>query len=246
MRSAIYKGKVFHKRFAPRVHSFSYPLYMVMLDLDELEDVQNISRLCGQAWWSPLRFKRSDFHGDPNQSIKSEVYLTVKDQLGIELDGPVHVLNQWRCFGFNFNPLSTYYCFSRDGSRLVAVVAEVTNTPWLERRAYALPITDAENEVSFDKDFTVSPFNPINLRYRWLSTRPDSHLSIKIDTYHNQTHSFYAAMSLERTELSKRSLRRIVSTFPFSTYRVVSAIYWEALKLYLKGVPFLGKDKRLA
>lgn len=243
MRSAIYGGDVFHCRFLPKVHKFKYRMSMMYLDCDELDDVCKLSFWCGKQWFHLCRYKREDFHGDPSLSVKQAVYETVKQRLGLSLDGPVRALTNWRFLGFNFNPLATYYCFDKSGEQLVAVLAEVTNTPWLERKAYALPVEGNMLDVRFEKDFTVSPFNPVNMDYHWRSSYPDTHLNIHIDAYHHQTLKLTAALSLTKQELSKQSLGKMARSMFTSAISVVAAIHWQALKLFIKGVPFLGKDK---
>ena len=241
--SAIFQGVVFHHRHHPKEHKFNYKMAMMYLDLDEIESVLSISPYCGRKWYHPLRFKREDFHGNPEITIKEAIYKTVKTQLNIDLVGPVRVLSHWRVLGFNFNPLSTYYCFDCTGEKLVAVVAEVTNTPWLERKAYALAAKNDKVQVDFDKGFTVSPFNPVNMKYQWCSSLPGSHLDIRIDTYHNSKLRFNANLKMHRQELTKASVKGLVVGVPTSAYAVVFSIYWQALKLFIKGVPFLGKNK---
>lgn len=243
MRSAIYRGDVFHSRYLPKKHQFNYQMSMMYLDCDELDDISALSFWCGTRWFNPFRFKREDFHGDPSITVKEAVYETVQQQLGLSLSGPVRALTNWRFFGFNFNPLATYYCFDQSGEELVAIVAEVTNTPWLERKAYTFLVEENELDVRFNKGFTVSPFNPVNMDYHWRSTYPDTHLNIHIDAYHGQVLKLKAALSLTREELSKRSLANMAFGVSTSAIRVAGAIYWQALKLFVKGVPFLGKDK---
>lgn len=242
--SALYHGRVYHERISPKKHRFSYRVFMLYVDLDELQDVCRLSKLCSERWWSPLRYKRLDFLKHDEPDLKKAVYSLVKQQLGMNLEGPVRVLGQWRCFGFNFNPLLTYYCFDKTGTQLQAVVAEVTNTPWLERKAYAFASAPEATQVDFEKEFTVSPFNPVNMTYKWGSSLPDDHLTISIDTYQAKNKVFFASMRLERLSFSRKNIAFSLMTFPFSTMSVVLGIYWQALKLFLKGVPFLGKDKR--
>jgi len=243
--SAIYRGKVTHARLLPKKHSFTYDIYMLYTDLDELDQIISGSRLLSYSW-SPLQFKREDFHGDPKQSVKSEVLRTVKEQSDIDVHGPVIALANWRCFGFNFNPVVFYYCFDSDGITLQALVAEVTNTPWFERHAYVLDpgaLKRGAFTTHFDKRFTVSPFNPVNMQYKWESAYPAESLFVRIKNYSKDSLVFHAVLSLERTELNANSLRRILLSFPMMSLKVAVSIYWQAMKLFLKGIPFLGKDK---
>ena len=246
MRSAFYHGWVTHKRFSPKVHGFRYRVFSMYFDLDELSSLLSVSRWISRSPMAFIGFNRKDFHGDESKPIRDEVYKTVKQQTGIELEGPVAVLSNWRCLGFNFNPLSTYYCFDREGLNLVAVLAEVTNTPWHERHAYAMDVRAAgANKIEFDKTFTVSPFNPIDMQYRWSNSTPDRHLRIGIENLVRGKKVFSASMNLRREEITSKSTRFIVFAYPLMTFKVVVAIYWQALKIYFKKIPFLGKDKLL-
>jgi DUF1365 family protein len=249
MNSAIYVGKVFHSRLLPKKHSFSYRVFMSFLDLDEIDDVLAEFRLLSERSFSPLQVKREDFHGDPSTSIKQAVLDTVFQRTGKRLNGKVCALINLRCFGFNFNPLVVYYCFSEVNDELEAIVAEVTNTPWLERHAYVLDIdptsTGRHQSFDFDKQFTVSPFNPVNMQYQWKSSLPDKTLSVSINTVQDTTQVFRAMLTLHRTELNSQNLRKVLISFPFITLKVVLAIYWQAFRLFLKGIPFLGKNKRM-
>jgi DUF1365 family protein len=219
-------------------------VYQVYLDVDEIDQVKGVSRLCGTSRWSPLRFIRKDFHGENSLSVKEAVYKTVAEQTGKALSGPVGVLANWRCFGFNFNPLTTYFCFDQSGSRVEAVLAEVTNTPWMERHAYVLTADD-DGSVSafFEKKFTVSPFNPVNMHYDWYCSQIGEDVSIRIKNYFENEKIFHASMGLQRLEFSKKNIHRLLLHFPVMSLQVVLAIYWQALRLFLKKVPFLGKDK---
>jgi len=247
MESALYVGKVFHERLKPKQHRFSYKVYQIYLDLDELDDVSRVSKLLGQKAWLPVKFVRKDFHGDTSISVKQSVYKTVYEQTGLRLDGPVRVLCNWRCFGFNFNPLSTYFCFDQRGEKLVSVVAEVTNTPWLERHAYVLkPNNDGNVAQEFDKAFTVSPFNPLNMRYDWFCSKPNEKINIRINNFQENTKVFGAAMVLERRALNAENIQKMLLHFPIMSLQVVLAIYWQALRLFIKKIPFLGKDKVLS
>lgn len=274
MRSGIYKGWVSHRRFSPKKHAFRYRVFMMYLCLRELDDVLSMSSLWSTKRFSIARFKREDFHGDPNTDLDVAVKRTIESETGFRPEGDVCVLANLRYFGFNMNPLCTYYCFDKSGEHVEAILAEVTNTPWHERRAYVLDcrevasnssdannrkpkngVSNKENSVSnnkaskkwqsvtFKKDFTVSPFNPLDMQYNWRSSTPLQRLNLHIETMQNKKKITDATLRLQREEINAKSLTRAVMSFPFMTFKVAIAIYWQALLLALKGVPFLGKDK---
>ena len=257
MKSAIYQGKLRHRRFVPKAHQFNYDVFMMYLLLDEVEQVLNLSPLWSKSRFAPARFKREDFHGDPSLPLQEAVKNTVEKALGSRPQGPVAMLANLRYFGFNMNPLTTYYCFAEDGGSdkrsdrrpdresLCAIVAEVNNTPWDERHAYVLQCegkTQNQN-INFSKIFSVSPFNTLDMEYQWKSSYPGETLHIHIDNIQNNAKVLDATLSLKRKELSSAALNGIIMQHPFMTFKVLFAIYWQALKLVVKGVPFLGKDK---
>ena len=144
-----------------------------------------------------------------------------------------------RYFGYVMNPIACYYCFSEGEKRLEYVVAEVNNTPWNERHSYVLPGPAAGRwlRTQFDKTFHVSPFNPMAMRYRWRSNTPDSRLILHMETIERGAKTFDATLSLTAQTLSAANLNRHLLGYPLMTVKVVLAIYWQALRLYLKGVP---------
>jgi DUF1365 family protein len=163
--SAIYEGRVRHRRHAPRAHAFAYRMAQLYLDLGEVD------ALFRDRWlWSVDRpnlaeFRRSDFLGDPAQPLADAVRERVAIATGERPGGPVRLLSHLRYAGYSFNPVSFYYCHAADGA-LHSIVAEITNTPWKERHAYVLPVATADVRGralhwAFDKAFHVSPFLPM-------------------------------------------------------------------------------------
>jgi uncharacterized protein len=226
--SALYVGRVRHRRHAPRPHEFSYRLFMAYLDLAELDRA-----FAGRWLWSArrpalARFAREDHLGDPRVPLDEAVRALVERETGRRPAGPIRLLTHLRYFGYVFNPVSFYYCFDREGARVVNVVAEVNNTPWGERCCYVLA-TDATTK----KAMHVSPFMPMDLEYRWRFTQPAERLAVHMALTRNGEEVFHATLGMKREPLSNLILLR----HPFMTAKVIGAIYWQALKLWLKGVP---------
>ena len=248
--SAIYTGKVRHRRFSPKQHEFEYHVFMMYLDTREIEDVFSLSRFWSLKHFAPAQFKRSDFHLDkhnstqsPLPSIDESVRNTLESNLGTRPTGPIRMLVNLRYWGVNMNPISTYYCYDHSGNNLVAILAEVHNTPWNERHAYVLTGEDFSHKqhIDFPKKFHVSPFNPITMDYRWRSTTPNNTLALHLENWQHNQKVMDATMTLEREEISARALNVILIRFPWMTVKVISAIYWQALKLWWKGVPIFNR-----
>jgi hypothetical protein len=160
----------------------------------------------------------------------------------------VRLLTTLRTFGHNFNPVCFYYCIARGGGeRVEAVVAQVTNTPWGETHSYVLE-RDGEHSVmrdTMDKVFHVSPFIGMDHRYDWRVTEPNGNLLVHIDERgEDGERVFDATLSLERRQLTRSRMTRMLLRFPATSLRVVFLIYWNAIRLKLKGAPYHPHPER--
>lgn len=237
MHSAIYEGTIRHRRVAERAHEFRYGVGMAYLDLDEVGELAG-GRLT-RARPGIVRFRRSDYLGDPAVPLADAVRALVAERLGTAPQGPIRLLTHLRGFGHCFNPVSFYYCFAPGGERLEAIVAEVTNTPWGERHAYVLPRGDDAATVlggSFDKALHVSPFMGMDQRYSWRAPAPGPTLSLHIESSERGTRAFDATLKLRRKPLDRRTLAWISARYPVATVRMLALIYAHGLALKLKGV----------
>jgi DUF1365 family protein len=256
--SAIYTGRMRHRRHAPKVHEFEYGLNMLYLDLAELDQV-----FADRWFWStrgpaPVRFDRADHLGDATGDRAAPLDSCVRDLVERETGhrplGAIRLLTHPRYFGYGFNPVSFFYCFDTD-EQLQTVVAEVNNTPWGESTPYVLPIADSERvgaSSTFDltKRMHVSPFHPMEQRYRWSFRDPGDVLAVHMrnfdaDAAADAAPIFDATLVLERRPLTGPVLARALLGHPFMTAEVILGIHWQALKLWLKGVPVhTHPDKR--
>lgn len=240
--SAIYEGRVSHRRLAPKPHFFEYGLCQLYLDLDELE------RLFAGRWlWSTRRrnlaeFRRGDYLGAPDVPLAEAVRNLVRQCTGGSADGPIRLLTHLRYAGYVFNPVSFYYCFARDGVTLTSIVAEITNTPWKERHAYVLPVDAALRrgncwEWDFPKSFHVSPFAGMSRDYAWRFTVPEDSLRVQMLVLRDGERELEAHLDLRRRPITATGLARVLWRFPLMTAQVIGAIHWQALRLWLKGTP---------
>ncbi|MDH4872721.1 DUF1365 domain-containing protein [Pseudomonas sp. BN515] len=240
MNSGLYGGWVSHRRLAPYPHGFRYPIGMLYLDLAEQQQVLSISRLLRPRRLAPLCWRESDYlpawtrTGVP---LAEAVRALLHDALGEAPRGAIHLLTQPRSWGLSFNPVSFYFCHD-DIGRLAVIVCEVRNTPWRERHHYVLPVKPGEaHEFRIAKAFHVSPFLPLEMDYRmrFLATGPQLH--VHMENWRDGEKLFEARLSLQRQTLDAAGLRRHVLAFPWMSLRTLTSIYWQALRLLLKGTP---------
>jgi DUF1365 family protein len=215
---------------------------MLYLDLDELDQVFKTRWLWSSHGPNLAWFRREDYLGGAGCSLKDAVRATVSNADGPLPEGPIRMLTHLRYFGYCFNPVTFYYCFDPSGHHVQSIVAEITNTPWNERKAYVL-IPELDEPIGslhryrFPKNFHVSPFLPMDLDYDWRFQEPGENLDVHMTVKKDQEKLFDASLHLKSQPLNGQNLgRSLLSLLPM-TLKVVGAIYWEALRLRLKGIP---------
>lgn len=246
--SALYEGWVAHHRREPATHGFRYRVLFALLDVDDLPQALERHPLWSARRPAPVRFRRSDYLGDPDTPLAEAARDLVAQRTGRRPEGPVRLLTTPRFLGVGFNPVSFYYLYGADGTRLEAVIAEVTNTPWGERHAYVL-VSDGqarggELRGRFAKRLHVSPFMPMEQSYRLAVAPPDARLRLTITSEQAGRTVFSAGLDLRRRPLSRREMTRAMLVHPPSGVATLARIYWNALRLRLKGVSYFPPPAR--
>lgn len=274
LNSAIYTGQVRHRRFSPKAHDFTYKVFMVYLDLQELDTVFAQSR-----WWSKkrfniARFRRSDFFDrQEGESLYETISHWLEHENGRRPEGPIRMLTNLRYFGFIINPITCYYCFDSSGETLQTIILEVTNTPWGESCHYILNVDEfgdsfdskaivntkpvlntnavsnsqkaskTKRAIRFTKKMHVSPFQPMNLEYLWVGKKPAKDLLVHIDVQQDQQPIFDVTLTLKRQSMNRENMNGVLWRYPVMTLQVVMGIYWQALMLLIKRIPFYSIPK---
>jgi DUF1365 family protein len=238
MEPALYIGTLRHRRFEPKRHEFTYPVFQVFLDIDRLPELMAASPFTSYGRFNWAAFHERDHFGDASLPLRRRVEADAAAH-GVALPaGKIFLLTHLRYCGYVFNPVSFYYCFDSEVA-LHAILAEVNNTFGESHNYWVRPGGRCAKRLH------VSPFFSMAHDYRFHLTHPGPSLTAHMDVLDGETRCFDATLSLRRHPWNSREIARALLRFPLTTAKVTAAIHWEAARLWWKGVPVFTHPDRL-
>ncbi|MGO4440190.1 DUF1365 domain-containing protein [Rhizobium sp. RAF56] len=237
--SAIYEGDVLHVRHRPHAHRLRYRVFSLLLDLDELSDLSKSLRFFGYNSAAVFSFWDRDHGLGEAGGLNAWLSERLEDAGISSADMRIRVLCYPRIFGYVFNPLTVYFCEALSGD-CRAILYEVSNT-FGERHTYIIPVEHGGAGVerhTCRKRMYVSPFMPMDCTYGFDVRPPGEEVRIGIHEEDADGPLFFASFHGRRKALSDGALARVLFRYPLMTLKVIGAIHWEAMRIWLKGVPF--------
>lgn len=238
-RSCAYVGHVVHKRLVPRKHAFTYRVFALCLDVDEIDRLSATLRLFSRGRWNVLSFHDADHAAGTGELVGVHARALLAEADLARFGARIELVCYPRLLGYVFNPLSVYFGYDADGT-LGAIVYEVSNT-LKERKSYIVPVAGSQEpgviRQACDKDLCVSPFTAPEARYEFHILPPKDRIVVGVDLREQGEPVLKTHFRGTRAELSDRTIALLLLRYPLMTFKVMAAIHLEALKLWLKGVP---------
>ncbi len=245
INSSIYNGQVIHKRFKPKIHSFKYNVFSLLIDLSELETLDKQVNFFSYNRFNLTSFYDEDHGNRDGSSLISWVHENLKKNNIITDNIKIKILCYPRIFGFVFNPLSVFYVYNSN-ENLISILYEVKNT-FGEQHTYIFRVEKDTNLIqnNCSKKFYVSPFIEMNCNYFFRLLKPGNTISVIIDQYENEDKILYASQDGVRTDFNTKYLVKSYLKHPIMTFKIIIAIHYEAFKLWIKGIKFIKKKFKI-
>tara|TARA_B100000575_G_C23071628_1_gene617271 strand:+ start:40 stop:801 length:762 start_codon:yes stop_codon:yes gene_type:complete len=245
MTSSIYNGTVIHKRFKPKTHFFKYNVFSLLIDLSELNELHRNIKFFSFNKFNLISFFEKD-HGDRDGSSLSDWVKKNLNKNNIDSENiRIKLLCYPRILGYVFNPLSVFYIYNSN-EKLISILYEVKNT-FGEQHTYIFKVNDDFKHFQHNcsKKFHVSPFIDMNCNYFFRILKPCEKISVIIDQYQTNEKILYASQDGIRVDFNSKELLKSYCKHPLMTFKIISAIHFEAFKLWIKGIKFIKKKLKI-
>ena len=245
MTSSIYNGTVIHKRFKPKIHYFKYKVFSLLIDLSELENLSKKTKFFSHNKFNLVSFYEKDHGSRDGSSLVSWVKKNLENNNINSEKVRIKLLCYPRILGYVFNPLSVFYIYD-DSEKLISILYEVKNT-FGEQHTYIFKVDSDQNlyQHNCSKKFHVSPFIEMNCKYFFRLLKPGEKISVIIDQYQIDEKILYASQDGQRADFNSKELIKSYLKHPLMTFKIISAIHFEAFKLWLKGIKFIKKKIKI-
>ena len=243
--SYIYSGNVVHKRFKPKIHFFKYKVFLLLIDLSELELLDKNLKIFSYNKFNIISFYDRDHGARDGSSIKEWVIDNLKKNNIDNENIQIKLLCYPRIFGYVFNPLSVFYIYDNN-SNLISVLYEVKNT-FGEQHTYIFKTDIDQNLIQHTckKKFHVSPFIEMDCIYFFRFLKPGKNISVIIDQNDKEGKILYASQDGVRSEMTNANFIKSYLKHPLMTFKIILAIHFEAFKLWKKGIKFIKKTLKI-
>ncbi len=243
--SYIYTGKVIHKRFKPKEHYFKYKIFSILLDLNETKFINKNINFFSYNKFNLMSFYDKDHGPRDGSSLIDWVKINLKSVGVNDSEIKIKILCYPRILGYVFNPLSIFFVYDLK-SKLISVLYEVKNT-FGEQHTYVFKVNENSEILknNCEKKFYVSPFMDLNSEYYFKILNPDKSLSVIIDQRDKDGKLLFASQDGVRSNLNSKNLIFSYLKHPFMTFKIISAIHFEALRLWLKGIKLVKKKVKI-
>lgn len=245
MTSSIYNGAVIHKRFKPKKHFFKYNVFSLLIDLSELEDLDKRVKFFSFNRFNLVSFYEKDHGHRDGSSLVEWIKKNLNENDINSKDIRIKLLCYPRIFGYVFNPLSVFFIYDST-EKLISILYEVKNT-FGEQHTYIFKVKDDANlfQHNCSKKFHVSPFIEMNCNYFFRILKPGEKISVIIDQYQTDEKILYASQDGKRVDFTSKELLKSYLKHPLMTFKIISAIHYEAFKLWTKGIKFIKKKIKI-
>ena len=245
INSCIYSGNVIHKRFKPKEHFFKYKVFSLLIDLSELNELDNKLKFFSLNKFNLISFFEKD-HGERDGS---SLFNWVKLNLNINNINTENIKIKLLCYprilGYVFNPLSIFFIYDKNED-LISILYEVKNT-FGEQHTYLFKLEGGNKLIqnNCSKKFHVSPFIEMDCNYFFKILNPGENLSVIIDQHDKEGKILFASQDGKRSDLTTKNLINSYLKHPLMTFKIISAIHFEAFKLWIKGIKFVKKKLKI-